>query len=523
LHNRAKAYARAKDWDAARRDLDAAEAAANALPDPALRERNAADVQIARATLLQSSNPQTAVESATNALRYVTRATPALRLAPLLLLRARSREALGDAEGARDDLMSARDIFESKRAALGSPTDRVQAFEQERFVYKALVRHFLVLRNDPAAALRAAERSRGGMLTRAMERPGDEPASDPIAGQREMPDGVTILYFELLDDRIASWVLSRTGWHSIVRQIDPRAIEVAVARVNRLISDGASLQEIGADGRFLYRTLIDPALPFIAEGETLFIVPDGSLHELPFAVLPDAEGRPLVMTRNVGVAASVSGFLSSTSRLRAFVPSGVLALGDGHDPTASGLPRLLLADEEAAAIGLLYPTKTVLPGAAASIKSMLASTSPVIHFAGHTVLNREFPLWSYLLLAPESGDGGMLLASDIALHRFTNTRVVVLATCEAAAGRAVEGEGLVSVATAFLSAGVPSVVASLWPVSDADARRFFVMFHRELRSSGDAVSALRRAQLQVLGERPNQTPIREWGGFVAMGGFVSSH
>src|SRR5439155_26255198 len=83
--------------------------------------------------------------------------------------------------------------------------------------------------------------------------------------------------------------------------------------------------------------------------------------------------------------------------------------------------------------------------------------------------NAEFPFLSRLLLAPDSNErygSGVLLASDVASYTFPNTRVVVLASCESAAGTYIEGEGFDSVARLFLDAGVPAVVASLWPVDD---------------------------------------------------------
>jgi CHAT domain-containing protein len=94
---------------------------------------------------------------------------------------------------------------------------------------------------------------------------------------------------------------------------------------------------------------------------------------------------------------------------------------------------------------------------------------------------------------------------------------VMLATCEGAAGRRLEGDGAVGVARAFLGAGVPSVVASLWPVDD-DLQTLVVGFHKALRSGRDAASALQAGQLAILQERGRTAPVRSWGGFIALGG-----
>src|SRR4029077_1452060 len=143
----------------------------------------------------------------------------------------------------------------------------------------------------------------------------------------------------------------------------------------------------------------------------------------------------------------------------------------------------------------------------------------VIHFAGHTIVNLQFPLFSRMLLAPDPGDrdSGSMMASDITHDRFAAAQVVVLATCEGAAGRLLEGEGVISIARAFFGAGVPSVVASLWPVDD-DSHGLLTAFHRELRSSRDAARALRAAQLMRMRDGGQHIPVRAWGGFVALGG-----
>jgi CHAT domain-containing protein len=111
-----------------------------------------------------------------------------------------------------------------------------------------------------------------------------------------------------------------------------------------------------------------------------------------------------------------------------------------------------------------------------------------------------------------------LFASEITAERLRNTGVVVLATCEGAAGRVVEGEGALSVARAFFAAGVPAVIASMWPVPD-DVPGFAMTLHRELTAGTGAASALRRAQLALLDERGPAAPVIAWGGFIMFGGF----
>ena len=92
-----------------------------------------------------------------------------------------------------------------------------------------------------------------------------------------------------------------------------------------------------------------------------------------------------------------------------------------------------------------------------------------VHFAAHGLLNDARPELSGLVLSLVDRDGrtrpGLLTAPDVSSLRL-NADLVVLSSCRSAAGREVRGEGLVGLTRAFMSAGAPRVVASLWPVDD---------------------------------------------------------
>jgi CHAT domain-containing protein len=55
-----------------------------------------------------------------------------------------------------------------------------------------------------------------------------------------------------------------------------------------------------------------------------------------------------------------------------------------------------------------------------------------------------------------------------------------------------------SVAHGFLSAGAASVIATLWPIDDAAAARFFPRVHRRLARGVPPAEALRAAQLESM-------------------------
>jgi CHAT domain-containing protein len=520
--DRARTFSRLGNDAAAGDDLRRASEALMGLNDRALKERNQADVMIAQAEILSHVDARRAIEQANAALEYVPRADPAIRLASLLALRAKCKETLGDLGGARSDLLAAIEAFEQKRKLLLSGRDRMEAFEQERSTFKQLVRLEVERATDTDEALRVAERARAGVLLENWDDLSRGPV-DPTRAHQDLGAGVAVIYYETLPDRVLIWVLTRERAVHVSRPLPLPALSAMIKRVQRDIENGADLEGLKPHSAELFRNILEPALSLVTHQTTLVFVPDGPLFAVPFAALPNRDGSPLVATFNVGIAPSLTAYLAASSRLSSLDFDTVLAIGDGHDPSGSGLPTLPMADAEAMAVGSLYPHSVVLTGGGATKRRILRERASVVHFAGHTVVNLQYPMLSRLLLAPdaEQHDPGGLFMSEITRERFGSARVVVLATCDGAVGRFIQGEGVTSVARAFFAAGVPAVVASLWPAEDS-AGDLLMAFHRELRTRHDVTVALRASQLAWLRGHSTHAAVRSWAGYVALGGTATS-
>src|SRR5262249_57281851 len=94
----------------------------------------------------------------------------------------------------------------------------------------------------------------------------------------------------------------------------------------------------------------------------------------------------------------------------------------------------------------------------------------ILHFATHAVLNEQRPALSGLVLSLVGRDGaaqeGFVGVHDIASLRLS-ADLVILSACRTALGQELRGEGLVGLTRAFMLAGGPRVLATLWQV-DAD-------------------------------------------------------
>jgi hypothetical protein len=75
---------------------------------------------------------------------------------------------------------------------------------------------------------------------------------------------------------------------------------------------------------------------------------------------------------------------------------------------------------------------------------------------------------------------------------------------------------VLGLSSAFLNAGVPCVIASLWPVADAATVHLMDHFYRRLATGSTVAAALADAQAQVRLDPATGHPFW-WAGFVVVG------
>jgi CHAT domain-containing protein len=393
--------------------------------------------------------------------------------------------------------------------------------------------------------------------------------------QTVLDDDSVLLEFELGEESSWLWAVTPASVDSIQlpprRDIDRLARSLYRALTSRTRQAGEASEKSAARdlGRILLGGIAD-RLNGDWRTKRLVIVADGSLEYLPFAALPvpapsgdrrrtasAGDERPLLLETHEIVSvpsASVLSALRLQTASRPVAPRTLAILADPvfdradsrvHVPTApdrssalqapagvqsdSGeagkLARLSFSREEADAIASL-----VAPGAVFKATDFNASRTTLVdgalanyrllHFATHGVLDSERPALSGLVLSrvDERGnprDGYVRLHDIYNLHLAAD--LVVLSACQSALGKEFRGEGLVGLARAFMYAGAPRVVGSLWEVSDratAELMKAFYagMLQRHLRPA----AALRAAQLEMTRD-PRWSSPYYWAGFVLQG------
>jgi CHAT domain-containing protein len=181
----------------------------------------------------------------------------------------------------------------------------------------------------------------------------------------------------------------------------------------------------------------------------------------------------------------------------------------------AGLPPLAFADVEAAAIARHYDTHAHLGDAAT--ETALRAQAPgagLIHLAAHGELNAGQPLFSRIFLGPDAANDGFLTVQDVYGLNLAQVDLVVLSACDTQLGARSSGDDVVGLNRAFLYAGAPSVIASLWSVNDQATAVLMAAFYRHLRAGATKAVALQQAQAETRAQYPHPY---YWAAFVLTG------
>jgi CHAT domain-containing protein/tetratricopeptide (TPR) repeat protein len=496
--------------------------------------------------------------------------------------RARALEGLGRIDEAIVAAQTAVQSLESLRGSLVPDDALKQGFaETNRDVYATLIR--LLLRAGRASeAFTVAEcgRARAFLDLLVTKSIGAEVGTkDLLLTRLRNPDDVTLRSFMSADpptlddlaatarrlrshvlsywvdgDAVSIWVLAPDG------EVHARRVLAARTRIERLVRATAQPkrggvtrgivgdQRVGeiemdpagrAAYRELYNLLIQPVRRWLpARGESrLTIIPHGPLFRLSFVALTNERGQYLVEGYSVHYSPSLAILGLTTSTMRAN-PDAYLMVADPDTPGSDGLALgpLPAARQEvtaiAAVVGVQRTTRLVGAKADETELRRTIGSAGVVHFATHGLVSDDQPFASFLALERRSTDAsadGRLTVREIYDLEVT-ARLVVLSACRTARGK-VTGDGVLGLTRAFLYAGAPSLVATLWDIYDESGLRLMPMFYREWQRSSHAADALRRAQLHVIRElRAGRIQLRTpagdftiaehpafWAGFVVVG------
>ncbi|ERT08704.1 TPR repeat family protein [Lyngbya aestuarii BL J] len=466
------------------------------------------------------------------------------------------------------ELRKAIDVFESLRIDLEQDSDKVSIFDTYLRSFRSL-QLVLVAQNKTDAALEISEKGRARSLIELMSErlndgqqglvPTTEPLNIEQIRQIAQTQNSTFVQYSIVRfpdiSSLYIWVIQPTG--------DVTFKEVNLSSLNTPLSeivDNSRIEDIGARGRNgdggfavrlspqtqqerlakqtanlrqLHDLLIQPIadlLPTDPSKKVVFM-PQGELYLVPFPALMDEQNQYLIEKHTILTSPSVQLLdvaRQSHTEKQNNPASDILIVGNPTMPEVwnpnSGeveqLSALQGAEDEAFAIAKKFQVKPLVWGEATeTIVTQKMRNARLIHLATHGLLEYGIPEESgvfdapgAIALAPSADADGLLTSVEI-YNMKLNAELVVLSACDTGRGK-ISGDGVIGLSRAFLQAGVPSLIVSLWKVPDDSTQFLMTKFYEYWTEDTDKIVALRRAILETKEKYPE--PIN-WAAFTLVG------
>ncbi|MBD2235370.1 CHAT domain-containing protein [Aulosira sp. FACHB-113] len=483
----------------------------------------------------------------------------------------------GNLLAAEKALTEAIQVRESIRVNSGNNLNRVLVFDTLANTYRIL-QEVLVAQNKTDAALEISEAGRARALVDSLAKFDNYNQTQPKQYQLKIEQikqvaktqNSTIVQYSTInyksqvegqvkteESELYIWVIKPTG-EVTFRKADFKALwQKDKTNLEQLVQ--ISRQSIGVRGakmenppppnpenqkkrlQKLHEILISPIADLLPKKETdkVVFIPQSSLFLVPFPALQDKNGKYLIEKHTILTSPSIQVLdltkkqyqklgnqpLQSKNMLivgNPIMPKVTIKIGDNQQK----LPPLPEAEKEAKAIANLFKTQPLIgKQATESTVVQRLPQAQIIHFATHGLFDDIRGLDSSIALTPENPNSlssplskeeqkrdGLLTAEEI-FGLELKANLVVLSACDTGRGR-ITGDGVIGLSRSFISAGVPSVIVSLWSVDDGSTAFLMTEFYQNLQQKMDKATALRKAMLDTKKKYSNPS---QWAAFTLIG------
>jgi CHAT domain-containing protein len=320
-----------------------------------------------------------------------------------------------------------------------------------------------------------------------------------------------------------------------IKLFDEKTLKNVLTRFPYKTAGGSNAKgNNGNSKKSIYNLLWQPLETYLKNSTTIYFAPDGLLHNLSFAAIPDNKAVLLCEKYNLIQLTSTRQVVLQDDNTKS--PSSIVLFGGinynkqttdttitaSADPYSyvyrqnrSGdldsffyLPATLTEVQKIKGNMQLKQKKVTSfigdKATEAAFRTIGGAASPdVIHFATHAFTlsdtansksgNNTFKisdnplLRSGLIMAGGNKgwkgksnldeDDGILTALEITSVPLPNTRLAVLSACETGVGELRGSEGIFGLQRAFKLAGVNYIMASLWQVPDKETSLFMNLFY----------------------------------------------
>jgi len=351
----------------------------------------------------------------------------------------------------------------------------------------------------------------------------------PIDAQKKLDVRECLVEYVLADTALFTFVIDKDNINVITQNVNTdfsdKCFQYFTLLQNQDFSNNVheTYRNYVEMGRMFYETLVEPVLELTDSREITF-VPDGAIMYLPFEsfLTEDVDMEYIdyhdlpYLIYDLSVGYSYSSTLLFSDRMHTKSPSNkVLAFAPEYENVLDKnlfeewsrqsnrdlLMPLPGAEREVEYIARTVPADIYMDYEAteSNFKSH-ASDYSVLHLAMHTIMDDENPMYSKLAFARNFNDS----TEDHDLFTFEiynlklNAEMVVLSSCSSGFGKIQKGEGMMSMARGFIYAGCPSIVMTLWQVSDLSSAELMSGFYKHLKKGKSKKNALRDAKIDYI-------------------------
>lgn len=302
----------------------------------------------------------------------------------------------------------------------------------------------------------------------------------------------------------------RKGWTA------PKIVDICAEPVLDSLADAAwriCEEPYASAAGDLFRDVLAQA----SAGETLYIVPSGRFHSLPFESFRH-DDMMLSERFNVVRLSSARELMSERKSLRKPLSAAVFGgLSSGIDATNEEIRNVSRALGRKSHVDIYAGAD----GTAENFRMMDCRAPEIIHIASHGFFYDAADTLKPASLAGRTSPmdlsglvmyGGELMSAEaIAGMNLDNAALVCLASCDSGLGKT-SAEGVYGLQRAFRKAGTGTIIMSLWEVSDVASAMFMSELYKALVSGKcDVESAFRAAQSAVRSRYPEPF---YWAGYV---------
>jgi CHAT domain-containing protein len=499
---------------------------------------------------LQQNKVSDAISSYKQAINTIGNSNNRVYLAAIHQGLASAYLAKGNLAEAESQFRTSISLAERDREQINDAYGRSAFFASRQNVYHSMIEFQFITKRNPELAFDYSEIAKSRELLEAMTGRNNLNWSDgritlQLSGkahplsiadlQRSLPVEAQVLAYASAERRLMIWLITRDNVYSATVDVGADKLRQMVADYREGLNVNQSIDLLNSRSFELYNALISPVASKLDHSRSLCIIPDGMLARLPFAALlsPD-NNRYLVedFVITVNPSASVLAYtLSLVRNKRKDRAESFLGIGNPrfNYQRFRGLPALRWAGDEINNSAEQYQHSQIYSREKATESAVIDNIGgfDIVHLATHVLVNDQSPLQSQIVLTEESGKNstdkfsfdGSLHAFEIYRLKLRRTRLIILSGCRSALGSQTRGESLGALAQAFIAAGAPNVIASLWEIEDQSSSELMQSFHYYHRSKKMSFGeSLRQAQIALIrSENSKWRHPYHWAAFLMTG------